>query len=355
MARYRQRGKRNPAGSAPGLLVASADAVATSMKAIAFGPDAFEETGPCSLQDALALRGKFPVVWLDITGLADVALIGKLGEAFGLSTLALEDVVSTHQRPKTEEFDDNIFCVLRMVIAGRMPDTEQVSIFFGKDFVISFQERPEDVFEGVRGRLRQARGRIRKQGPDYLAYTLMDAIVDGYFPALEIYGEELETIEIALLREAQPQHMQRIHSIKRDLLLLRRAIWPTRDLVNTLIRDETKLVARQTRQYLRDVYDHVVQLIDIVETYREIASGLADMYISSLSAKMNEVMKVLTIIATIFIPLSFLAGIWGMNFSAMPELAWAWGYPAALTFMAVIALALVYYFWRKGWLTTDTW
>ncbi|HSM19603.1 MAG TPA: magnesium/cobalt transporter CorA, partial [Hyphomicrobiales bacterium] len=276
----------------------------------------------------------------------------------GLSPLALEDVVNVHQRPKAEEFDDHVFAVMRMVRPETGAETEQVSLFFGADYVISFQERPGDSFDPVRDRLRRDRGRLRQQGPDYLAYALIDAVIDGYFPVLEDYGEEIESLEDAVIGAPDPSQVERLHHMKRDLLLLRRAVWPMRDMINVLIRDESPFVSSQTRLYLRDPHDHAIRLMDIVETYREIATGLLDVYLLSMSAKLNEVMKLLTIIATVFIPLSFLTGLWGMNFDRaspynMPELGWRFGYPMALIVMFAIAAGLGWYFWRKGWLTDD--
>jgi len=320
---------------------------------IAYGGDAIEEFEGADLDRIKALRSVQPVLWVDVTGLADIDLIQKLGEAFGLSSLSLEDVVNVHQRPKAEEFPDYIFAVVRMVRPGVGTDSEQLSLFFGANFVLSFQERPGDCFDPVRERLRRDRGRLRQQGTDFLAYTLIDAVIDGYFPVLERYGEEIDGLEDAVIATPDRRHVQRLHLIKRDMLLLRRSVWPMREMINMLIRDESPFVSSQTRLYLRDAYDHTIQLMDIVETYREISTGLTDVYLSSMSAKLNEVMKLLTVIATIFIPLTFLAGVWGMNFAFMPELGWRFGYPAALSLMLVVAAALVWYFWRKGWLTEE--
>ena len=297
-------------------------------------------------------------MWVDVTGLADVALIEEVGKVFGLHRLALEDVINAHQRPKSEVFDEHVFIVARMLVPGAAVDSEQVALFVGSNFLVTFQEKPGDAFDPVRTRLRSPISRIRQQSADYLAYALLDALIDGYFPVLEAIGEQVELLEDAVIARPQPEQVDRLHQIRRELLTLRRAIWPTRELVNALIRDEAPQFSETTRLYLRDCYDHAIQLMDIVETYREISSSLLDVYLSSQSTKMNEVMKVLTIIATIFIPLSFLAGVWGMNFNTaspwnMPELAWAFGYPVALLVMLVVALGLVYWFWRKGWIGRD--
>lgn len=356
VARLIRKRRGSPAGAPPGTLTVSPDAVAPKLRAIAYGRQQIEEVEGPDLGRIRALHDAYPVLWLDVTGLADVELIQRLGEAFGLSPLALEDVVNVHQRPKAEEFADHIFAVVRMVRPGTGADTEQLSLFFGANYVLSFQERPGDCFDPVRERLRRDRGRLRQQGPDYLAYALIDAVIDGYFPALERHGEEIERLEDAVIAAPDRHQVERLHVIKRDLLLLRRAMWPTREMINMLIRDETPFVAAQTRLYLRDAYDHSIQIMDIIETYREIATGLTDVYLSSMSAKLNEVMKLLTVIATIFIPLSFLTGLWGMNFDRaspfnMPELGWRYGYPAALALMLAVVGALAWYFWRKGWLS----
>jgi len=353
LAKLIRKRRGSPAGAPPGTLTVSPDAVAPRLRALAYGKDRIEEVEGPDLAGIKALREAHAVLWLDVTGLADIDLIQRLGEVFGLNPLALEDVVNVHQRPKAEEFSDHIFAVVRMVQANTGADTEQMSLFFGADYVLSFQERPGDCLESVRERLRRDRGRLRQQGPDYLAYTLIDAVIDGYFPVLERYGEEIERLEDAVIATPDRRQVERLHVIKRDLLLLRRAIWPMREMINVLIRDESPFVSSQTRLYLRDAYDHAIQLMDIVETYREIATGLLDVYLSSMSAKLNEVMKLLTIIATIFIPLTFLAGVWGMNFESMPELGWRFGYPAALGLMVVVAAGLARYFWRKGWLSDD--
>lgn len=282
-------------------------------------------------------------------------MIQSIGTRFGLHHLALEDVVNVHQRPKVEDYGDHIYIVLRMAIPGPTSDTEQVSIFLSKTVVITFQERAGDSFEPVRQRIRQGKGRIRGEKVDYLVYALIDATVDGYFPALDVGGEALATLEDEVVISPKPEHIEHVHNLKRNLLALRRAIWPTRDLLSTLLRDEFGLVSDATRVYLRDVHDHTVQLIDIIETYREIASGLVDAYLSSQSTRLNEIMKFLTIMATVFLPLTFVTGLYGMNFDTespwnMPELTWPFGYAFALLIMAGAAVGLLYLFWRRGWI-----
>jgi magnesium transporter len=247
-----------------------------------------------------------------------------------------------------------------MPLTGERLWTEQFSLFLGKGFVLTFQEgRPGDCFDPVREQIRKGVGRLREAGPDHLAYALLDAVIDAYFPVLEAYGESLEDLEEDLLWDPRRQSVIQIHAIKRDLLTLRRAIWPLRDVIGLLLREEPAFILPETHPYLRDCYDHIVQIIDLVETYRELTSSMMDVYLSSVSNRMNEIMKVLTVISTIFIPLSFIAGVYGMNFNPqasplnMPELNWAWGYPLCLGLMGCVAGALVVYFWRRGWLSGD--
>ncbi len=344
------RHHRKSEARAPGTVIGDAGATATMVRAVSYDARVLREHDGMAPGDMAGLRAAGGVLWIDVTGLADTAAIEAIGAAFGIHRLTVEDIVNAHQRPKVESFDGYIFIVLKMLDHSDAGLTEQMSIVVGDDYLITFQERPGDCFDATRARLRRNGLQLRSEGPDRLAHALIDAIIDNYFPLLENYGEVIEELEDQVVNAAEPAHVERIHAIKRDLLEVRRAIWPTRELVNGLIRDEHPLIRQTTRIYLRDCYDHAVQLMDIVETYREIASGLLDVYLSSLSARMNEIMKVLTIIATIFIPLSFLAGVWGMNFDHMPELKEPWGYPAALGLMAFVAGGLMVYFWRKGWL-----
>jgi magnesium transporter len=348
--------RRQSPGAAPGQVKPHEHAGKPIINVAAYGVAQFEEQWDVNLDVIRDLRGNHGMIWIDVSEFGDRDLIIDLGETFGLHKLALEDVVNTHQRPKVEEYDDHLFIVARMLRQEGLIETEQVSFVMGEGYVISFQETPGDCFEPVRNRLRQAKGRIRNNGADYLCYSLIDSIVDEYFPALERYGEILEDLEDAVVRDPNPSHIGELHDLKRDLLMLRRAIWPHREMINNLMRDEHQLIKAETRLYLRDCYDHTIQLMDIVETYREIASGLIDVHISSVSVKLNEVMKVLTIVATVFMPLSFIASLYGMNFDRqaspfnMPELGWYFGYPFALLLMLFSACALIWYSWRKGWL-----
>lgn len=348
---------RAPHGSAAGtVLHAPAGAEATVIKAMIYDDGSLDDVGLCTSAQVHDLRARAPRLWLDVAGLADVVTVTAIGQEFGLHPLAIEDVVHARQRAKVEEFSDHLFVVLRIVDSPSTMCLEQLSMFIGADFLITFQEHAGDFFDGVRARLRQGRGRVRGAGPDYLCYALLDAAIDGFFPVLEALGERLETLEDAVIGDPQPPQVDALHGIKRELLDLRRALWPTRDMLSALIRDDTPLIGDATRVYLRDCHDHTMQLMDIVETYREIASGLLDVYLSSLSARLNEVMKLLTIISTIFIPLGFIAGVYGMNFDThasrwnMPELAWPYGYPFAIALMLAVALVLLGYFWRRGWL-----
>jgi len=291
------------------------------------------------------------VTWIDVTGLHDVELVAALGRHFGLHPLALEDVVNTGQRPKVEDYEGYLFLILRHFHdqEGELLP-EQISLFAMPGVVLTFQEVPGDAFEPVRERLRRGSGRVRSRGSDYLTYALIDALVDRFFPLLEDLGERIEDLEEELIHDPSSHSLDHIYRLRRDLLQLRRTSWPKRELINSLHRGDSHLVSDETRLFLRDCYDHAVEVMEIIETYRELAAGMLDVYLSSVSQRMNEVMKVLTIMATLFIPLTFIAGVYGMNFKYMPELAWRWGYPASLGLMAVVAIGLLYYFRRKDWL-----
>jgi magnesium transporter len=351
--------KRAAPGTAPGELVADPSAAATTIAAITFCPDApghgFSETRSLAAEALPALRTAENLLWVDVVGLADHAAIRKVASEFGLHPLAVEDITNTHQRPKVELYEDHLFVVFRMVTAEAPIEGEQVSMIVSRGHVLTFQEKPGDCFEPVRTRLRHGKGRLRSAGADYLAYALIDAAIDSYFPVLETMGEAIESLEDSVVADPERHQAAALHHLKRDLLVLRRAIWPLRELLNALLRDDSSVITTTTRPYLRDAYDHTVQLMDIVETYREISSGLLDVYLSSQSARLNEVMKVLTIIATIFMPMSFVASLYGMNFDTshpfnMPELHWPFGYAMALGLMAAIAAGLLWWFKRRGWL-----
>ncbi|WP_235880369.1 magnesium/cobalt transporter CorA [Polyangium aurulentum] len=298
------------------------------------------------------------VTWIDVQGIGHKATFERLGEIFKIHPLALEDVVNVPQRPKSDVYAEQQLVICRMAQCstdGQLV-TEQLSILFGKGFVLTIQEEPNvDVLEPVRERIRRGRGSIRKSGADYLAYALFDAIIDGFYPVLEKLGERLEDLELEVL-DGKQNSARKLHDIKRELLAMRRAIWPQRELANALLRDDSPHIQQNTRLYLRDTYDHAVQVMDMVETFREIASGLMDLYLSGMSTRMNEIMKVLTIISTIFLPLTFIAGVYGMNFDTnaspanMPELKWRYGYEFALGLMALSVIGLLFYYRKKGWL-----
>jgi|SRR6056297_1030261 len=293
------------------------------------------------------------VTWININGLHDTNIIEDISNMFGIHPLIQEDIVNTDQRPKVDEMQDYMFISVDM-IDYNMGDTEvlseQVSIVLGKNYVITFQEREGDLFDSVRNRIRNKAGRIRKMKADYLAYCLMDVIVDHYFVILERIGDEIEGIEELMVNDLEQVTLQRLHVMKRNLIYLRKSLWPLREVVAQLERTDSRHITADTRVFLRDVTDHSLQIIDTLETYRDMVSGLFDIYMTMASNRMNEVMKVLTIIATIFIPLTFIAGIYGMNFRYMPELEWRWGYPFIMIFMAVLGIGMLFYFKKKKWL-----
>lgn len=345
--------KKKP-GSPPGTLVhvGKKRIEKAKIKIIDYDEKRFQEKEAKRIEECFPFKDKPTVTWVNIDGIHEMDIIEKIGKHFGAHPLVLEDIMNTEQRPKMEDFGDYIFIVLKMLYYDDKINeivTEQISIIFGKNFVISFQEREGDVFNAVRERIRNSKSRIRKMDSDYLAYALMDAIVDHYFIILEKLSEKIENMEEELISEPRPKTLQAIHKLKREMIFLRKGVWPLREVISGLERLESSLIKKTTRIYLRDVYDHTIQVIDTVETFRDMASGMLDTYLSSVSNKMNDVMKVLTIIATIFIPLTFIAGIYGMNFEYMPELGWIWGYFLVWFIMAVIALSMVFYFKRKKW------
>jgi magnesium transporter len=312
-----------------------------------------EEKEVKTVEECFPFKDKPTISWINIDGLHDVEVVEKIGKQFGLHPLILEDIVHTGQRPKLEDFGDHIFIVLKMLYYNKEKgelEAEQISLIFGENFVISFQERVGDMFEPLRERIRKGKGRVRKAGADYLAYALLDSIVDNYFVILEQLGEKIEDAEQELATNPTLETLQSIRAFKKEMIFLRKSIWPLREVANSLERGESSLINESTLIYLRDVYDHTIQIIDTVESYRDMLSGMLDVYLSSISNRMNEVMKVLTIFAAIFIPLTFVAGVYGMNFSFMPELGWQWGYFAVLLVMAGIGVSMLVYFRRKRWL-----
>lgn len=306
-----------------------------------------------TLEECYPFKDRPTIIWINIDGIHEIETLEKLGDCFGLHPLTLEDILNTDQRPKIEDYGEYIFIVLKMLY----PDddtgeilSEQVSLVLGKNFVISFQEREGDIFNSVRERIRSGKGRIRKMGADYLVYSLLDSIVDNYFIILEKLGERIEFLEEKLIINPVPETINLIHKLKREMIFLRRSVWPLREVIGSIERGESSLIKGSTNIYLRDVYDHTIQVIDTIETFRDILSGMLDIYLSSVSNRLNAVMKVLTIIATIFMPLTFIAGIYGMNFKYMPELEWRLGYPVILLTMVSIGVLMLVSFRKKKWL-----
>lgn len=342
-------------GHTPGALIHVGDRKVqkTRIRIIDYDEAQFQEKEAKTVEDCFPFKEKPTVTWINIDGLHQVDIIEKIGKHFDIHPLVLEDILSTGQRPKMEDSKDYLFIVLKMLHYDEevsQIQSEQVSIVFGSNFLISFQESEGDVFDHVRARIRDGKGRIRKAGADYLAYALIDAIVDNYFIILEKLGENIEDLEEELVTNPKEETLQQIHTLKTEMLFLRKSVWPLREVISGLERGESPLINKETGIYLRDLYDHTIQVMDTVESFRDMVSGMLDTYLSSISNRMNAVMKVLTIIATIFIPLTFIVGIYGMNFRFMPELQWHWGYFGVLLLMAVIAIFMVFYFRRKRWL-----
>jgi magnesium transporter len=343
------------AGAAPGTLEPTGErkVEAVRIRLIDYDAEKLVEKTLEGVDESFPYVDRPPVTWVNIDGLHDASILEEIGQRFGIHPLAMEDVLSPRQRPKVESYDGHLLVVVKMLSFDSETDSvisEQVSLIVGATYLFSFQERFGDVFEPVRERLRHGKGRIRSRGTDYLAYALIDAIVDGYFRILETLGDLVEEIEEAVIARPTMEALHRIHHLRREMLVVRRAVWPLRELLGQLYRGELELISQETQLFLRDVYDHSVQVIDTTETLREVLSGAMDLYLSGLSNRMNEVMKVLTIIATIFIPLSFFAGLYGMNFEYMPELGVRWAYPALLVFMGLVAGGMLWAFRRKGWL-----
>jgi magnesium transporter len=356
---------RPPPGSPPGTLAIDPTLPPPELRLIAYGPDRFEERtlkSPAELAPYLKDGpDAWPVVWLDVDGLGDAQTLETVAAAAGLHKLSLADVAHPYQRPKVEDYGSYLFIIARAPTrsadSDASLDTEQVSFCLTQRLVLTFQERfkPGDCFGPVRDRLRQSVGNLRIKGPDLLVYALLDATVDAYFPLLESLGEQLDDLEAAAMAGIDNRTLFRLHDIRREFLTVRRAAWPLREALGALHRDQSPLISDSTRIYLRDLYDHTIQIIDLVETGRELGTGLAEMHLSLVSQRMNEIIKVLTIITTIFIPLSFIAGIYGMNFDTskplnMPELGWRYGYIAVLLFMAIITALMILAFWRRGWI-----
>jgi len=342
-------------GLPPGSLIHIGEKKAESVRIsiLDYDENQFQEKEAKTIEECFPFKDKPTTTWINIDGLHQVDIIEKIGKKFDFHPLLLEDILNTEQRPKIEDFETHIYIVLKMLYYDEKTNeitSEQISIIFGHNFVISFQEKEGDIFDPIRERIRTGKGRIRKMGADYLAYSLMDGIVDSYFIILEKLGENIEDVEETMITDPKPETLRGIHSLKRKMISLRKSVWPLREVLSALERSESSLIREPTRIYLKDVYDHTIQVIDTVETYRDVLSGMLDVYLSSISNKMNEIMKVLTIIATIFIPLTFIAGVYGMNFEFMPELGWRWGYPAIWVVMISVGILMLVYFRKKKWI-----
>ena len=302
--------------------------------------------------DELQAPADETVTWVNVGGVHNVEVLETIGKQFALHPLLLEDIANTDQRPKLDDYETHFFLVMKMLSLTDRGDilVEQVSFVLGRNFVLSFQENGTDVFRSVRDRLRGGKGRLRQNGSDYLLYALVDAIVDQYFAVLEALGERIETLQEKVMADPKRDTLKDIHTLKRQLLFVRRAVWPLREATNSFSRTECPFLHESTKIFFRDVYDHVVQIVDTIETLREMVSSSLDIYLSSVSYRLNAVMRVLTVITTIFMPLSFIASIYGMNFEHMPELKWEWGYPLVLGLMGVVAAVMLIGFRQRKWL-----
>ncbi|HEX2211802.1 MAG TPA: magnesium/cobalt transporter CorA [Longimicrobium sp.] len=340
-------------GSEPGVLVSEPGAAPPAVTVMAYGPHELTEWAMDDWEMLRAMRGKWPVVWVNVNGVAHAPTLAAIGDIFGLHRLALEDLGDVRQRAKVEAYgEDTLFVIVRMARLAPELDLEQVGVFLGRDFVVTFQERPGDVLDPLRQRIRTSHGRARQSGPDYLAYSVIDTIVDHYFPVAEAYADRLDALEEEIVHHPSRDAMTRLHTIKRELMSLRRAVWPMRDALNQIVREPGPLVTKESVVYFRDTADHCFQVLDLVETYRDLGSSLTDLYLSNVSNRMNEIMKVLTVFAAIFIPLGFITGIYGMDVDH-PTRAWWWSLPFVFLLMGITALLLLGWFARKGWLGED--
>jgi magnesium transporter len=353
MVTFRKRGAK--AGLEPGTLVHIGEKKVENVKIkiVIYNSEKFVEKELSSIDEL----GPFvdqpgTNLWINVDGLDDVGIIEKIGSCFNIHPLTLEDILNTGQRPKMEDYESYIYAVLKIILLDKEKDEiviDQISIIFGYNFILSFQEREVDIFDPLRERLKNPSSRLRKYGVDHLAYSIIDTVVDNYFLILEHFGDEIEEFEDQLLIQPSPETIKTIQRYRREMIILRKSVWPLRELINGMQRIESEIIRDTTRIYLRDIYDHTIQVIDSIEDYRDILSSMVDIYLSSLSNKMNDIMKVLTVIATIFIPLTFIAGVYGMNFDFMPELHWTWGYPAVMLFMFILGSSMFFYFKKKKW------
>lgn len=323
------------------------------IRVIDYDADHIDEKELKAIEECVSYKDENTVTWVNVHGLHQVDIIEKVGQSFELHPLVLEDIVNTDQRPKIEDYEDYIFIVTKMIFyddAAKQIRVEQFSLILGTTYIISFQELAQNAFGSIRKRLLIEQSRLRRSGPDYLAYALIDLIVDNYFLVLEKISEDVEGLEEAIIHNPTPEISQNLNRLKKGLVFLRKSVWPLREVISAMQRVETGVINEKTDPYLRDLYDHTIQVIDSIETLRDIVSGMLNVYLATVSNRMNEIMKFLTMMATVFIPITFLAGIYGMNFKYMPELEWKWGYPAILSLVGGIVLLMVAFFKRKKWL-----
>lgn len=346
-------------GAAPGTLISPSDAAPTQISVICYSPTEIHEEPLPDISKLGDLLSQWPMTWVNVTGLADVRQLETLADLFGIHPLAMEDVVHVHQRPKVEDYREYLFLVTRMIEEASPLRTDQISLFIGKNYLLTIQERPGDCLNPLRDRIRKQAGRVRHAGPDYLAYAILDATLDAYFPLVEKYGDQMEAVDETIETNPSPQVVSDIHHLRTNLLQVRKIMWAQRDALNELIRDNCPLVCPETRVYLRDCVDHTAQILDVVETYREMCADLRDYYLSKVNFRMNQVIKVLTILSTIFLPLGFITGLYGMNFKNdnenpfpwnMPELTWRYGYLFSLAAMFLTTVGMLIFMKRRGWL-----
>ncbi len=322
------------------------------IEVIDYSDPRFEQKSITKIEDLARYRKSTSVSWVNVNGINNVDVLKKIGEIFDIHPLIIEDIANVNQRPKMEEFEDYVFVVMKMIYynQGNELTFEQISFIIAKNLVITFQETEGDVFDSIRQRIKEKKGRLRSMGSDYLAYALIDTLVDHYFIVLEKVGEDIQLLEDELLEKPSSRIANKTHRLKSELLFLRKSIWPLREVTSNLQRDESKIITKGVRVYMKDVYDHTVQIMDTVETFRDMLSGMLEVYLSSISNRLNEIMKVLTIIGTIFIPLTFIVGVYGMNFHYMPELSWKYSYPILWGVMIALGVGMLMLFRRKKWI-----
>lgn len=331
----------------------------TTITEITYDEQSVKISDIINIQDIIQQKDKFSITWIDISGLSDTNMISQIGKIYGLHPLTIEDILNTEQRPKLDVFDSYIFIILRIHFYDNKTNIlnyNQINLILGHNFVITIQERLSPVFNSIKDSLQNPQNLIHKKGPDYLVHALLDVSVDTYYQILEAIGDVIEKVEEKVITNPSTEVVKQIHSLKRNMIFLRKSVWPLREIISGLHHKVSSLIQESTLLYLKDVYDHIVQVIDTVETYRDLLSGIMDIYISSINNKLNEVMKVLTVFATIFIPLTFVSSLYGMNFNTevspfnMPELHWRYGYFFVLSIMLAIVIAMLAFFKRRKWL-----